>query len=165
MKNQFYLVLFLIFISVTGYAQNYNNYIYTKGIVLNDSIHDLYKALYIKRQKCESCSKSDVALEEYKQSINYSLYSKEIDVLVGMDKWAAANLSKTNFKTLEEANKVYADMFLLNVKCIRDNEPFYDLQGKILFSEGGEDMWKQVLTEIAQENPELFLNPMSKFKF
>ncbi|MFP9114679.1 hypothetical protein ACLI1A_12110 [Flavobacterium sp. RHBU_3] len=165
MKNQFYLVLFLIFVSITGYAQNNNGYNYTNGLILNDSIHDVYKALYIKRQKCESCAISDEALKEYKQSINYSLYSKEIDVLAGMDKWAAANLSKTNFKTLEEANKVYADMLLLNVKCIRDNGPFYDLQRKILFSEGGEDMWKQVLTEIAQENPELFLDPMSKFKF
>lgn len=145
------LTLLLITVCFSGYSQA------AKQLETTETPKEIYsklKILFIKQLDSKSYKIADSLSQVfyYKMTPDMTIteISKENEDYL---EWTKANLSKTEFKEVAEAEKLWAEYEAANLASVRDNKEYFDYLLQIIKIDGGVEINTNVVTDVYMDNP------------
>jgi hypothetical protein len=143
--------LLLIALSFAGYSQG------VQQPEKQDTPEVMYiklKKLYIQMEDSKSHKIADSLFQVYIYKITPDMPLNEISKENNnYPEWTKANLSKTEFKNVAEAEKLWAEYEAANRACVLDNKEYTDYMIQVIQLDGGVDMYVRITEEVFMDNP------------
>lgn len=154
MIKQLFLILLLLATSIYSTAQTTEIKHKPKDTVPQEVRYNTFKKLYIQMRK----SKSHLIADSIAQVFFYRI-TPDVE-LIDISKenrdylaWTKANLSKTEFKTIEEAEKLWGEYDAAVKVSIEENKEYYAYLREIRSFEGGAELQFSIMQEVRAELP------------
>lgn len=156
-KQLFLAIAILVSVSFYSNAQTATTAPKPKDTIPWEVRYSTYKQLYIKMRQSESQKIADSISQLFFYKITPDVDLIEIskenrDYMA----WTRANLSKTEFKTLEEAEKLWNEYESAIKSTTEENKDYYDYLREIRTFEGGAELQISFMKKVREEHPEKY---------
>ncbi|PZR24395.1 MAG: hypothetical protein DI539_00015 [Flavobacterium psychrophilum] len=156
LKQSLFTLLFLITASHYSLAQTETKQ-KPKDTIPKEVRYNTFKKLYIQMRQSKSHQIADSISQVFFYKITPDMTLLEIakenrDYM----EWTRANLSKTQFSTIEEAEKMWNEWEAARKISIEENQGYYDYLREIRKFEGGNELQMSLMKEVRASHPELY---------
>lgn len=148
------ILLSLIFaVSFPGFSQSIPKKIKPKDTIPYEMRYNKLKELKLKQKSSQTQLAADSLFQVFVYKITPELSLNEIKVeRFDYLPWVKENLSKTEFKDMAEAEKLWNEYNDAINRNIEENKEYYDYLHEVLSFEGGIELSGQVIRDVAMEN-------------
>ena len=157
MTKRLLLLLPLLAFSINGFSQATAKKEKPKDPVSKEERYKKLKELYIKELDSKSHQAADSLFQVfvYKMTLEIDLTELPDDPETYVD-WVKDNLSKTEFKDVAEAEKLWGEYRQNTEITIEENSAYYDYMMEAFKYEGGIATNVKVMTDVLSDYPEKF---------
>lgn len=157
MTRQLFLLMALLTVSFYSHAQTAETKQKPKDTIPYEVRYTKFKKLYIKMRESQSHKIGDSIGQVFFYKITPDVELIEIskenwDYMA----WTRANLSKTEFKTIEEAEQLWSKYEAAAKISADENKEYYDYSFETRKFEGGMELQLAIMKEVRAEHPEFF---------